>query len=198
MASRLHQVLTFTGLAAGASATLTHDIRWNDRPVIPDLIFPMAGNLAFTVISCTSTQLTIRNDDTTVPGDFSFWLFSIWSEGRAFNDQATQFLAPLPFVAGGGGGGGGGGGISPTLQNFLYTVTGLEPDLTDFMVNLPAARATDLYVVEAGFAGVATIAALDFPNVLVGDRTTTQFRVVATAPLVAGDQIDFSVEDYNP
>jgi len=88
-------------------------------------------------------------------------------------------------------GGGGGGGGNP--QRFLYTATGAEG--SDFMVNLPAARATDTYLVEGTSQGVTMIVAYDFPDLLAGDRTTTAFRVITTGSLTAGDQIYFNVAD---
>jgi hypothetical protein len=94
--------------------------------------------------------------------------------------------------------GSGGSGSSGDPQSFRYVVTGVEPDLSDFMVTLPAPRASDVYRVTYGLAGVAVIVGLDFPDLLVGDRTTTEFRVVATAPMQAGDQIDFHVLDQLP
>lgn len=112
-----------------------------------------------------------------------------------------------PTGSGGGGGGStgptgptgpGGGGSSGNVQSFRYTVTGAEPDPSDFMVTLPAPRATDDYRVTYGLAGVAVIVGLDFPDLLAGDRTTTQFRVIATTDMTAGDQIDFYVSDPVP
>lgn len=119
-----------------------------------------------------------------------------------------------PTGPGGGGGGstgptgpgstgstgptGPGGGGSGTAQSFRYTVTGAEPDTSDFLVTLPVARATDVYRVTYGLAGVAVIVGLDFPDLVAGDRTTTQFRVIATALMQAGDQIDFYVTDPAP
>lgn len=73
---------------------------------------------------------------------------------------------------------------------FRYTATGGE---SDFMVTLPVAKATDTYKVVASCAGVATIVGIDLPDVLAADRTTTQFRVITSLPLTAGDQIDFIV-----
>lgn len=89
---------------------------------------------------------------------------------------------------------GGGGGV-PGFQAFRYTVTGAEPSLSDFMVTLPVARANDTYRVQGTLAGVVVIVGIDLPDLVAGDRTTTQFRFVSTAPMTAGDQIDFLVSD---
>jgi hypothetical protein len=87
----------------------------------------------------------------------------------------------------------GGSGSSGNPQAFRFTATGAEG--SDFTVLLPAARASDVYHVEATLAGAALIIGIDCPDLLAGDRTTTQFRVVTTFPLTAGDQIDFVVLD---
>lgn len=87
------------------------------------------------------------------------------------------------------------------VQAFRYTVTGLEPDTSDFFVTLPTALASDAYFVELAGAGGTVgagglgdfIVPMQAPDVAAGDRTTTQFRVVTAFPLVAGDKIDFIV-----
>lgn len=187
------QVLTFANVPNGGQATLPHDIRWNARPVIPDWIVPQHGNGAFTVVSCTTTDLTIQNDSGAL-ASFTFFLVSWWSPLRQFNDANTQFLSPLPFVTGEGSSGPFNNG-----QAFRYTVTGLEPDLTDFFVPLPVARANDNYRVQGTPAGMTNLVDFDLPDLVVGvDRTTTQFRLVSGAPLQTGDQIDFFVCDPVP
>jgi hypothetical protein len=74
-------------------------------------------------------------------------------------------------------------------------VTGAEPDTSDFMITLPVAESTDVYGVDLQLAGAVFIVGLDAPDLLAGDRTTTQFRVVTTFPLTAGDQIDIVIND---
>lgn len=75
-------------------------------------------------------------------------------------------------------------------QAFLYVATGAEGDT--FQVNLPAARASALYGVTASMQGVASFLAFDMPSVLF---TPTHFRCLTSAPLTAGDQILFVVQD---
>lgn len=89
------------------------------------------------------------------------------------------------------GGGGGGGGGNP--QRFVYTANGTEG--SDFNVNLPAARVSDLYNVVAQLQGVTNMFGIDLPDILAGDRTTTQFRVVTTSPVINGDRIYFEASD---
>jgi len=90
----------------------------------------------------------------------------------------------------------GSGGNTGNIQAFQYTHAGA--DSSDFMVTLPAARASGTYIVVATLAGVTSIVGIDAPEVLAGDRTTTQFRVVTTGNITAGDQIDFVVVDVLP
>lgn len=83
------------------------------------------------------------------------------------------------------------GFLNPVI--FTYTVTGLEPDPTDFMVPLPAARADDDYLVIWSGNGMENLVAADFPDIVAGDRTNAAFRAVWSAPLTAGDVLTFLV-----
>lgn len=192
MGTQLHQVLTFTAIAPGGQQSQPHNINWNGRAVIPDRIFPMIGAGEFSVVAVTDDEMTIQNDGDD-PADFVFWLESLYSPLRAFGrEPATQgqlFLTPLPFVAAGGSSNPG------SLQVFRYTVTGAEPDLSDFMVPLPAARSTDVYRVVGTLAGAAALVVFDLPDLLAGDRTTTHFRIIGSDDFTALDQIDFVVSD---
>jgi Collagen triple helix repeat (20 copies) len=78
-------------------------------------------------------------------------------------------------------------------QAFRYTVTGQETDLSDFMVALPVPEATDLYKVFSQLSGATAYVGLDLPDLVASDRTQVAFRVVASAPMTAGDQIDFLI-----
>lgn len=75
-------------------------------------------------------------------------------------------------------------------QTKRYVAVGGE---SDFNVVLTTPLATDVYTVVATCAGVAIIVGIDCPDLLAGDRTTTQFRVITTLALTAGDQIDFNI-----
>ena len=76
------------------------------------------------------------------------------------------------------------------FQVINFTAAGGE---NDFNVTIPVAMANDNYGLVWAPAGVSMIPSLDLPNLLPGDRTTTQFRVVTSANLVAGDQLTFVV-----
>lgn len=128
----------------------------------------------------------------TTPGQQSGPAVAKWM--RVTRDGVPTIAPGLPIVTVGvsampGGGGGGGG----NAQRFTYTVGG--GDGSDFMVTLPVARTDDLYLIEASLGDVLVIVGLQFPNTVAGDRTTTQFRVVATASMTAGDTIMFYIDD---
>ena len=76
-------------------------------------------------------------------------------------------------------------------QYVVFTATGGE---NDFNVSLPSSRANNTYFVGPALGGVTGVVGIDIPSG-VGDRTTTQFRVVTTAPLTAGDRIEFHIYD---
>ena len=90
---------------------------------------------------------------------------------------------------------GGGSGSLQEAQAFQYVATGAEG--SDFFVPfapLPA-RSNDLYQLQCTQADVTFILGYQFPNTAAGDRTTTQFRMVTTAPVTAGDTFMFIVYD---
>ncbi len=75
-----------------------------------------------------------------------------------------------------------------SLQVFTYTVTGLEPDLSQITVALPVAMPSANYGVAPACQGVTNIAEFD-----VTGQTTTHFVIDATGSLQAGDQVVFFV-----
>ena len=73
-----------------------------------------------------------------------------------------------------------------------YVATGSEG--TDFNVPIGQTLANDTYGVAWAPAGVVTsVPVIDLPNILAGDRTTTQFRVLLAAAFTAGDHVTFFV-----
>lgn len=128
----------------------------------------------------------------TLPGS---WTGLLIAERMRVTRQSTNALigagTPLVDVGASSQGSGGGGSFGDaTIQRFV--AAGGEQD---FMITLAAARATDVYSVWPTLSGVAAIIGIDCPDILAGDRTTTQFRVVTSAALVAGDIIDFLIAD---
>lgn len=186
--TRLNQVLTFTAVSAGGTVALSHAINVQGVSVRPDLIY--FDNASFSFVSCTPTVLTVKNNAATTQ-TLDAWLERKHTIDRAFGGKQVTFITPHPFVVAGATSSGGGGGSSVTT--IRYVATGAEG--SDFFVTLPAARANDTYKVSASCAGVAQIFGMDMPDLLAGDRTLTQFRVVTTGSLTVGDQIDFIVAD---
>lgn len=89
-------------------------------------------------------------------------------------------------------GGGGGGGDSGDPQRFTYTVTGAEPDLSELVIALPAARASANYQVQVA-QGTAAFGLN--PNVANSSRTTTQFVLTLSNDATTGDVFWFTVVD---
>jgi hypothetical protein len=95
-----------------------------------------------------------------------------------------EHLANPPFVSLGGGGSSSGG----AAQAFTYVATGAEG--SDFFITLPVAQANDNYIPSVSNGGVADILIFDMPDIIAGDRTTTQFRIITSASIQAGDRLD--------
>jgi hypothetical protein len=178
-------VLSFVAVAPGGTQVLAHSINVNDVPLLPDFLFIQNG--VFSFVAATTTSITVQNNSL-VAANCSVWLFRLHTFDRDFGADTTINLAPQPFVVVGSTNVGSAGAAD---QNFRYTATGAEG--SDFNITLPAARATDIYVVEMTQAGVTAIVGIDAPDVLAGDRTATQFRVVTTGALTAGDLFDIMV-----
>ncbi len=85
------------------------------------------------------------------------------------------------------------GGITPPpggLQVFRYTADGTEP--LSFAIALPTARLNANYNVQVGM--LTATAQLSFSVPVVG-ITATQFTLVTSAALTAGDVLAVTVED---
>ncbi|MDX1421517.1 MAG: hypothetical protein R3322_00165 [Kiloniellales bacterium] len=86
------------------------------------------------------------------------------------------------------------GGSSGTFTDpviVTYTATGVEG--SDFMVPLGFTRSTDTYSVFPANQGMTSILGIDCPDIAGPDRTTTDFRVITTAPPTAGDELRFII-----
>ncbi len=77
-------------------------------------------------------------------------------------------------------------------QRFSYTVTGVEPDLSELTIPLPAARANALYQVTPS-QGTATFGL--HMNVANASRTINQFVLSLSGNATAGDVFWFTVAD---
>jgi hypothetical protein len=185
MATTLHEVLTFADIPPGGIATLPHTLNVNQVPVPPDILFRDNGN--FTIIAASDVSVTVQNTAAGVE-TLNAWLFVLHTMERQFGSVEITSLSPQPFIPAASGGGGGGS----TAISFRYIASGGE---IDFTVSLPFAWSSANYNILCSCQGVATIPGIDLPDGL-GDRTNTQFRVVLSFALTAGDTLAFSISDY--
>jgi len=190
VATTLIQIVSVTVPATG-STVANHTLNVNGTGVRPDhlLIGRSGSSLDVDPASVTTTQFTVTNSGG-APVTAFILLIAWHTIVREFGNGAAgafQGLTPQPFVSPAGGGNTG------NMQSFSFTATGAEG--SDFFVTLPTARANDNYGVHGSLGGAAVIFGMDFPDLVAGDRTTTQFRVQTTAAVTAGDRIDFLVLD---
>lgn len=203
LAGNPYSTMNFVG--AGVTATDVGGVATVNIPggigglAIEDEGVPLAGppysTLNFVGAGVAAVDAGGGEATITVPGGAT-----IQDEGAGIPNNPH---AILNFIGGGVTATDAGGGVAAVtipsaasqlgFQNFTYVVTGAEPDLSDFMVTIPVAQPTDTYEVEGSLAGVTAIVGIHFPDVVAGDRTTTQFRVVTTANMTAGDEIDFMI-----
>ena len=88
--------------------------------------------------------------------------------------------------------GSGGGGDTGSAQRFQYTVTGLEPDLTELEIPLPAARANAAYLVWATQEEATNQVAM---SVDTGSKTINDFILSLSGEAAVGDIFTFQVAD---
>jgi hypothetical protein len=104
VATQLKNIIAFTGVAAGATETLAHELNVDDLGVTPDKIQLDNGN--FTYISADATSITVRNDDT-VPASVNVLAEHWHTIDRCFGASAVTELNPQPFVPAAGSTSGG-------------------------------------------------------------------------------------------
>jgi hypothetical protein len=76
---------------------------------------------------------------------------------------------------------------------FTYFRWTMVADSNDFTVTLPIALAGDTYSVMAQLVNSTYVVGIYLPDVLAGDRTESNFRVITTSNLSMGDEIDFLI-----
>jgi hypothetical protein len=188
MATRLLQSIASGAVGPGAQVVLNHSLNVQGRPELPD--FAYLDNSDFDVVAATTTTVTLQNDGAG-SGSCNVALEIKHTISRALGGS-VQNLSPRPFVVRGGTAPASGVGI----QSFRYTCTGAEAGGgADFFVALPAARSTDQYTPLITLGSVASAFAWSCPDTAAGDRTVSQFRVLTSAAVVAGDQLDIIVVD---
>lgn len=185
MANTLKSQLNFVAVAAGGQAVLAHRIKLNDTSVKPDHVD--IENPLFDYVSSDATTLTVINNGPTAAS--CRILCELWHTiERVFGDGSTS-LPAKPFISRGSAPGSSTPGAT---QAFTYTCTGAEG--SDFTITLPLARVDDNYIPQVTAGGETEIVAVDCPDGVAGDRTTTTFRVVTSASVQAGDKLDVVVQ----
>jgi hypothetical protein len=189
MANRLFNVLTFTNVAAGGSVALPHLLNNTGQALVPD--YGWINNPDFTA-TADDTNVTVTNNSAAV-STVEVWVNAIHTIVRVLGGTSIPDLPVKPYWLIGAGGTSGTGGL-PLIQR--YTCTGAEG--TDFFVVLTVPRANDQYSVNPAlaFASTSPTVVVNCPDAAAPgtDRTTVQFRVITSAPLIAGDFIDFTIQ----
>ncbi len=188
MPDRLFNILNFTGIAIGATQTLAHGLNVGGiGPLVPDLIL-LQFQGTFELVSATTVNVTIRNTANPT-GDCEAWCEVLHPIERSFgappdDGSFKQHLVPQPYCPGTPNAGAGGS----SLQVFQYTVTGVEPDLSELTITLPTAMLNTNYGVVATCQDVTNIASFD-----VNTKTLTNFVLSVTGDMTTGDVIAFFV-----
>jgi hypothetical protein len=183
VATRLLQIVPFTNVAPSATVVQPHDININGVPKKPDFVASDVGG--FTIV-VTATTVSVTNTGTN-PASPNIWLELKHTTPRQLGNDIDN-LTPQPFVVASSSSGGGGN----TGQRFVYIANGTEQS-TGFVVPLPTSQPQP-YLVWAqmeGFPGYGPYMTFDIPTATM---TPTQFTVLPSDDLVAGDQIAFYVD----
>lgn len=97
---RLYNILSFTGIPIGGTATLPHLLSLNGAGVQPDFVAPQLMG-SFQVVSASTTTVTLRNVSDSV-GDCQVWVNSIHPSIRLLggppdDGYMPQGMSPRPF-----------------------------------------------------------------------------------------------------
>lgn len=187
MATRLKNILRFTGLVVGTPVSIPHNLNLDGVDVVPDKNTPQSGS--FTVVADATNVTVTRNvgDVDNVDVLAEYW----HTEDRVFGSDGTPFsqLAPAPFVASPGPGAG--QAQNPILKDgstvniYVDSINGLDTN-DGLTITTPIQTFTELYtkfpiraiqnsriIVHlagvSGFGASATaVADYDTVNLLVG------------------------------
>lgn len=103
VATRLKNIVRFTGLAVGVPAQLPHNLNLSGVPLIPDRV--IANEIAGFAVAADDTNVTVTRDSSDAPDNVDV-LVQYWhSENRVFGpfgDYQPAALVPSPFVTPGG------------------------------------------------------------------------------------------------
>jgi hypothetical protein len=184
--TRLIQVVPFTDVPASATVGVQHSINVNGTRKRPDFV---AGDASGFTIVVSESIVSVTNNNA-APASINVWLELKHTAERELGN-AIDDMTPQPFVVASPAA----AGPAPTGtgQRFVYTANGTETP-AGFVVNLPQPQ-TQPYLVWAqmeGYPGYGPYMTFDIPTATM---TPTQFTVLPSDNLVAGDQIAFYVDE---
>lgn len=146
MATRLKNILRFTGLVVGTPVSIAHNLNLDSVAVVPDKSTPQSGS--FTVVADATNVTVTRNvgDADNVDVLAEYW----HTEDRVFGSDGTPFsqLTPAPFVASPGPGAG--QAQNPILKDgstvniYVDSVNGLDTN-DGLTIATPIQTFTELY-----------------------------------------------------
>lgn len=93
MATRLLNILTFSGLVVGVPSVQAHGLNAQDVPLIPDFIFPVPGGYT---ITATSTTVTVTRPDLAHPATMTMLVWRLHTVPRQIGASAN--LTPQPYI----------------------------------------------------------------------------------------------------
>jgi hypothetical protein len=165
VAHKLIGVVSFTGIASGASSTIAHGLHNRGRAVVPD--FASRNNTAFVITAVDDTNITVRNDG--AEGDCAVLVEHWHSIDRSFGSKSITNLTPQPFIPGDGTVGANGG------QAITYRFDGQVVDVYVDQINGDDANngltaGTALQTIDAVYQ--------KFPWQMMGDGTQTVVNLI--------------------
>ena len=103
--SQLYNIVTFTDVAGGATATLPHNINQDGMPFVPDYVIGDAPGFMTSDVVVTDTTITVKNSTDDVRS-INIWIKRLHTRERFFGPISELYLSPLPIIIMPGGGGG--------------------------------------------------------------------------------------------
>lgn len=142
----LINIVRFSAVDPGDTATIDHGLEINGVGRTPDLVMVSNGNFAVTATS--TTQITVRNDGA-IAGDCDVWCEYKHSFLRNFPTPVPA-LTPAPFIAAGGVSGAIGGGANLIVWTVAKT-------WAEVYAEIQAADGPKIVLVERDDAGARTM-----------------------------------------
>lgn len=184
MATRLIEIVTAEGVAAGATVVIPHHLNVDGNAKIPDWI--SRDNMGFAGVAADDDSVTVRND-TGDAADIELYLFYDHTIQRVYGDSSVLQLTPAPFWISGAGSTSTSSGI---VDTFVYRPGGAAAgpsvfaSFSDLYAAMVAARTAaggniPITLMYDASLGAVTVPAgtYDFTNVLQVGRSGTQTAV---------------------